>query len=576
MKDLHLIPISKLVTSKTLMNPSKPTRILIVGGVAGGASAATRARRMNADAEITIFEKGPAVSFANCGLPYHLGGEIEKREKLIVASKALFWNRFRIRVETDQEVTRIDRSSRTIEVVNASTSELVTHEFDRLILSTGSTPNVPDYCNPMPANAFHLWTLSDMDRVLALIAKGGTRRAVVVGAGFVGLEVVEQLHRLGISVDLIERNPQVLTRLDRIFARMIERHMESKQIRLHLGRSIRTLELDGTTAKAAILDNGTKVDTDLLIIGAGVRPRVQLASDAGLALGNSGGVLVNEFMQTNDPQIYAVGDMIEYVNGVTGQRSLNALAGPANRSGRIAGEHAAIGTSRPMAAVLGTSIVRVFDLTAGCTGLNEKLLASAGIRFNTSIIQAPHHASYFPGAQSLQLKLLYAPDSGKILGAQCVGGDGVDKRIDVIATAMQFGGTVWDLANLDLAYAPPFGSAKDPIHMAAFTACNDLQSHPKLLPPDADLTGMQIVDVRTATERAALPLADAIPLEIDAFPDGIEALDPNRPTVVVCHSGKRAHIGACWLQTKGFRQVANLTGGMSIRSLAPTTPKNNT
>lgn len=530
---------------------------------------------MNADAEITIFEKGPAVSFANCGLPYHLGGEIEKREKLIVASKALFWNRFRIRVETDQEVIKINRDSRTIEVLGHSTNQSSTYEYDRLILSTGSTPNVPDYCRPMPGNAFHLWTLSDMDRVLALVSQGKVRRAIVVGAGFVGLEVVEQLHRLGISVDLVERNNQVLTRIDRIFARMVERHMESKGIRLHLGRTITSLSLNNSTANAATLDNGTRIETDLLIIGAGVRPRVEIAAQAGLTLGKSGGVQVNEYMQTNDPQIYAVGDMVEYVNGVTGQRSLNALAGPANRSGRIAGEHAATNNSRPMPSVLGTSIVRVFDLTAGCTGLNEKSLAAANIPFQTTIIQAANHATYFPGAQSLQLKLLYAPGTGKILGAQCVGGDGVDKRIDVIATAMQFGGTVWDLASLDLAYAPPFGSAKDPIHMAAFTACNDLQSHPKLLPPDADLSGMQIVDVRTATERSAIPLPNAIHLEIDAFPDGIETLDMDRPTVVVCHSGKRAHIGACWLQTRGFTNVANLTGGMSIRSLVPELKKGN-
>lgn len=554
------------------MDSNQPLRIVVVGGVAGGASAATRARRVNADAEITIFEKGAAVSFANCGLPYHVGGEIAERAKLLVATPELFWNRFRIAVKTHHEVVAIDRASRTIRVVVRNTADGSTIEsvvpYDRLILATGAEPVRPPFAHEMPQNGFHLWTLSDMDRLIAYIAENRAQRAIVIGAGFVGVEVVEQFHRRGMHVDLVERNPQVLTRLDPIFAKIVSQHMESHGIRVFTGESVSRLELDGHKATAAILESGKRIETDVVVIGAGVRPRTALAADAELAIGPMGGIVVNEFMQTSDPSIYAVGDAVEYTHAVTGQKGLNPLAGPANRSGRIAGEHAGRGCSQPMGGVLGTSIVRVFELTAASTGLNEQQLKKSQTPFRTAIVQAASHATYFPGSQSMQLKLLYAPEDGRILGGQAVGGEGVDKRIDIIATAMAFRGTVYDLAKLDLAYAPPYGSAKDPIHMVAFTAVNDLCGSPKLVNPDADLTGLQIVDVRTDREREKLPLPGAIAIEIDALADRWRELDPVLPTVVVCHSGKRAHVGACWLASKGFRDVANLTGGMSIRSIA--------
>ena len=542
-------------------------RIVLVGGVAGGASAATRARRVNAGAEITLLERNSVVSFANCGLPYHVGGEIEKRQSLIVAKKELFWNRFRIHVKTKCEALQIDRVAKTVSVIDSDSGEMSTIPYDRLILATGAEPNVPDYCVPMPCNAFHLWTLADMDGIMVKLQSDTVSNAVVVGGGFVGLEVVEQLHRRGINVTLIERNPQILTRLDRVFAKMVENHIESKSVALQLGNPIVSLNIQSGRAVSATLKDGRILELDLLIVGAGVRPRTALASQCGLQLGKEGGVQVNAYMQTSDPNIYAVGDIVEYENGVTGQRGLNPLAGPANRSGRIAGTHAATGNSSPMGPVLGTSIVRVFDITAACTGLNERGLAANGIRFRTSIIQAPHHASYFPGAQSMQLKILYSPVDGKLLGAQAVGGEGVDKRIDILATAMHFGATVYELAQLDLAYAPPYGSAKDPIHMAAFTACNDLNGMPELTLPDVDLTDVQIVDVRTALEREQLPLVGAVSIELDVFPERFHELDPHRTTVVVCHSGKRAHVAASWLRTSGFKKVFNMTGGMSIRRL---------
>lgn len=547
-------------------------RIVVVGGVAGGASAATRARRVNANAEITILEKGPAVSFANCGLPYHVGGEIADRAKLLVATPELFWNRFRIAVKTHHEVLAIDRSTQTLRVAcrnpsDGSTTELVI-PYDRLILATGAEPVRPPFAREMPKNAFHLWTLSDMDHLMAYIATHPVQRALVIGAGFVGVEVVEQFHRRGLHVDLVERNPQILTRLDPIFAKIVSQHMESRGVRVLTAESVASLELHDGQAVAAVLESGKRLETDLVVIGAGVRPRTALASAAGITIGPMGGVTVNDCMQTSDPAIYAVGDAVEYTHAVTGKKGLNPLAGPANRSGRIAGEHAARGSSQTMGGVLGTSIVRVFEVTAASTGLNEQQLTRSATPFRTAIVQAASHASYFPGAESMQLKLLYTPDNGRILGAQAVGGEGVDKRIDVIATAMAFRGTIYDLAKLDLAYAPPYGSAKDPVHMVAFTAINDLSETPKLLTPDSDLSGLQVVDVRTERERHQLPLEGAIAIEVDALAERWQELDPAKPTVVVCHSGKRAHIGACWLASKGFRDVANLTGGMSIRAVS--------
>lgn len=555
-------------------------KIVVVGGVAGGASAAARARRVNATAQITILEKGPYVSFANCGLPYHLGGEIAQRSKLLVSTAELFWKRFRIAVQTGHEVTRIDRDAKIVHGIDHASGQSFQLPYDRLILSTGSQPITPAFMTPPSSNVYHLWTLPDLDAVMAQLglatdtqvtatpaAVNPARRAVVVGGGFVGLEVVEQLAHRSLAVTLIERNPQVLKPLDWDMARLIELELIKHGVQLRLSTDITGLRRDGDRATAVELADGDAIDTDLVIVGAGVRPRTELATAAGFTTGRTAGVEVNAFTQTVDADVYAVGDMIEYQHGVFGQPQRVPLAGPANRAGRVAGAHAATGRSEPLGPVLGTSIVRVFDLTAGCTGANTVALDARGIAHQSVIIQATNHAGYYPGAQSMVLKLIYAPGDGKILGAQAVGGEGVDKRIDVIATAIHFGATVYQLAELDLAYAPPFGSAKDPVHMAAFVAINDLNQWPAVIPPDSDLTGLQVLDVRTAKERAERPLAGAIAIEVDELSDRWIELDPQRPTVTVCHSGKRSHVAACLLKGHGFADVRNLTGGMSMRSI---------
>jgi len=546
-------------------------KIVVVGGVAGGASAAARARRVNANAEITILEKGPEVSFANCGLPYHIGGEIEERSKLLVASTKMFWERFRIRVRTGHEVQAIDRAAHTVTGRTVDGEEFKL-PYDRLILATGSYPFRPDFMQVSAENLFQLWTLDDMDRIVAYMKRRPCKRATVVGAGFVGLEVVEQLARLDVQVTLLERLPQVLGPLDPELAKLIEHELLKQGVKVQVGVEVQSFLTDNQQVTAVKLAEGESIVTDLVVVGVGVKPRIELAVQAGLSIGKTGGVVINGVGQTDDPDIYAVGDMVEYYHGTLGAHCRMPLAGPANRSGRIAGTHAASGCSQPLKPVQGTAIVRVFDLSAGSTGLNERACRTAGIDFHSTIIQAPHHASYFPGARNLILKLLYQPETRRVLGAQAVGGAGVDKRLDVVATTLHFGGTIDDLAGLDLAYAPPFGSAKDPIHMAAFTAQNDLANYPKLDPFDVQLDGFQVVDVRSAAEIEKLPLPGAIHIPIDELTERWQELDAQLPTVTVCHSGKRAHVAACWLKGKGFESVTNLNGGMSMRRLSETTP----
>ena len=547
---------------------NKKKKIVIVGGVAAGASAATRARRLDPNAEIKIIERGPVVSFANCGLPYHLGGEIAERSKLIVASKGLFEKRFGIDVLLETSVVSISRESKTLNlnIKNHPGEQVIA--YDKLILATGSKLiTLPNLSTDL-SNVFSLWTLDNLDEIIKYLNQEQVKRVGVVGAGFIGLEVVEQLVHRGYELSLIEKAPQVLGPLDSEMASFIEDELLRNKVKLFLGTSIQSVLPIDNKIKSVKLESGELLEVDALIVGIGVRPEVQLAKDAGLEIGKFGGVQVNNFQQTSDPDIYAAGDMTEYLFAPTGLKQLNPLAGPANRAGRIAGEHAATGNSQFSQKVFATAIVRVFSKVAGMTGLSEKACIRNSIEYRVSYVTAGHHAGYFPGAKDLVIKLLYAPDSGKILGAQVVGEEGVDKRVDIVSTCMHFEGTIKDLATLDLAYAPPFGSAKDPIHMAAFTALNDLDNYPRLISPSTDLSNIQVVDVRTEKELKILPLSNAIHIPIDAEVDirsRLSNLDLNKSTVVVCHSGKRAHVVASMMIGLGFREVFNLGGGMSMR-----------
>jgi NADPH-dependent 2,4-dienoyl-CoA reductase/sulfur reductase-like enzyme/rhodanese-related sulfurtransferase len=543
-------------------------RILVIGGVAGGASAATRARRGNEEAEIVIFEKDGYVSFANCGLPYYLGGDITKREKLLVAKPSLFEQRFNIRIKIRHEVTRIVPAEKRIEGVNHETGESFSDSYDKLILAPGAAPIVPDMEGAAAENVFVLRNVEDTDHIKGFLDEKKPRRAVVVGAGFIGLEMVEQFHQCDMEVSLVELAPQVLAPLDPEMAAIVAEALEAKGVDLHVGTGLQGFNVDGARVTGVALDNGTSLDADLVILGMGVRPSTGLAVDAGLEIGATGGITVNEFGQTSEPNIYAAGDAVEYPFTFAGMPLRVPLAGPANRLGRIAGEHAATGNARPMGVVQGSAIVRVFDCVAAATGLNEKMAARFEQKAMSVVVAGAHHAGYYPGAERIILKLVFDPENGKVLGAQSVGGAGVDKRIDIIATAMQFGATVGDLATLDLSYAPPFGSAKDPVHMAAFVACNHLDGNSPIAPPTADFDEVQLVDVRTDAEVARMRLPNSIRIPVDSLRDRLGELDASRPTLVHCQSGLRSYIATRILRQHGFDDVTNVTGGMLMQQYA--------
>ena len=545
--------------------------ILIVGGVAGGASAATRARRMNENAEIILIEKDDHVSFANCGLPYHIGEEIPRRESLLVATPEFLEKRFRLDVRVAQEVISIDRDTKTVSIRRRDSGEIYSQPYDKLILAPGASPIVP----PMPGgdarNVLTLRNLTDTDRIKGFVDSAAIKRAVVVGAGFIGLEMVEQLVHRGVDTSLVELRPQVLPLMDPEMARPLEEELVRHGVTVHLGKSLTEVIVgDDGLATAVKLSDGKPVETDLVIVGIGVRPNVALAVDCGLEIGRGGGIATNDRMQTSDLDIYAVGDAVEYMYGPTEKPMRIALAGPANRAGRLAGQHAATGQSPAMQSVLGTSIVRVFGVTAAVTGLTEGLAQRMEIANRNVTIVGNHHAGYYPGAEPMTLKLTYAPEDGRVLGAQCVGGQGVDKRIDVIATAMHFKATVQALAGVDLAYAPPFGSAKDPVHMAAFVACNQLDGIEQLCKAGDSLEGKLVVDVRTKPEVEREPLEGVervIHIPVDELRDRLGELNPREPLIVTCGVGVRGHIASRILQQHGF-DVQNLSGGVTVHNRA--------
>lgn len=536
-------------------------KIVIVGGVAGGASAATRARRMNEPARIIVFEKGEYVSFANCGLPYHIGGRIPARGKLLLATPASLSKAFNIDVRTRHEVLRIDRPARRVEVLNLATGERFWEPYDTLILSPGAVPIVPPWRGVDLPNVFTLRDVPDMDRIKAFVETQRPAEAVVIGAGFIGLEMVEALVERGIKVTVVEQQPQVLPPLDPEMAREIEAVLKSRGVELRLGATVENLVSGENRVTAVRLGDGQDLPADLVLISIGVRPMVKLAADAGLALGPTGGIAVNERLETSDPAILAVGDAAETIFGVTGQVVRIPLAGPANRNGRLAGERAALGDAPRATPVAGTAIVGLFGRTAGMTGLSAKAARKLNVPHAVSYAIRSQHAGYYPGAEPMILKLVYNPDDGRVLGAQAVGGEGVDKRIDVVATVLHFRGTIDDLAGLDLAYAPQFGSAKDPLHIAAFVAQNERAGLVRQIPVGAPIPDGQLVDVRNPEEVARGTLPGAIHIPLSQLRARLGELDRARPVTVFCQVGQRGYYAARVLMQSGFRDVSNLAGG---------------
>lgn len=555
------------------------TKIVIIGGVAGGASAAARARRLSEDAQIIMFERGPFVSFANCGLPYHIGGDIKERGNLLLQTPESFLARFNVDVRVMNEVLRINRAEKTITVRNLLDQTEYTESYDFLLLSPGAdpiVPPIPGLDNPLTHS---LRNIPDMDKIIQTINTNQVDHATVVGGGFIGLEMMEAFHQLGIKTTLLEMADQVMTPVDREMAGFAHAEIRAKGIDLRLGTALKAVEFKPTTSLASMdsgqkehqhingeleltLSDGDTLTTDILIMAIGVRPETKLASEAGLQIGELGGIYTNEYMQTSDPSIYAVGDAIEEKDFVTGKQTMVPLAGPANRQGRMAADNM-LGRSETYQGTQGTAICKIFDLAVASTGKNEKQLKREGVEYQKVYVHTASHASYYPGAEVVSFKMLFDPKSGKIFGAQAVGKDGIDKRIDVMAVAQRAGMTVEQLQHLELTYAPPYGSAKDVINQAAFVANNLIKGDSTAIHFDEidNLTEDQLLlDVRNPGELKNGHLPGAVNIPVDQLRQRMNELPKDKEIVIYCQVGLRGNVAYRQLVNNGYK-ARNLLGG---------------
>jgi NADPH-dependent 2,4-dienoyl-CoA reductase/sulfur reductase-like enzyme/peroxiredoxin family protein/rhodanese-related sulfurtransferase/TusA-related sulfurtransferase len=545
---------------------NKKMRIVIVGGVAGGASAAARTRRLSEDADIILFERGSYVSFANCGMPYHIGGTIPDRQRLLVQTPESLNKRFRIDVRVDTEVIKIDASGKKVFARNLKTGEETTESYDYLILSPGAEPIRPKITGVENERVFTLRSLKDMDDIKVYIDSKKPSSAVVIGAGYIGLEITEALAEKGIKVSLVELMNQVMGPADPEMAVLLNQQLFLHGVDLRLGASVTGIR-EGKDSLQVILSSGVILDCDFVMLTVGVKPDVKLARDGGLSIGKTGGILVDEHMRTSDPYIYAVGDAVEVTDFVSNNPSLIPLAGPANRQGRIAADNI-FGRKTVYKKTQGTAICKVFGQTIGMTGLSEKVLKRIGMPFEKVYVHPASHATYYPGASPISLKLLFDPKTGKIFGAQAVGADGVDKRIDVISTAIRAGLTVFDLSELELAYAPPYGSAKDPVNYAGFVASNAIMGDVGLCSVEDILNlseNQVILDVRTPLEVEAGTVPGAINIPVDDLRKRMQELPKNKEILVTCQVGQRGYIACRILTQSGFR-CRNLSGGYKTYS----------
>lgn len=535
-------------------------KLVVIGGVAAGGSCAARARRLDENAEIVMVERGPDVSFANCGLPYHVGGEIGDRNALAVQNPASLKALLNLDVRTCCEAVRIDRAGHRVEVCYAHDGRSEWLVYDKLMLAPGAAPLRPAIPGIDDSRIHTLRNLQDMDAITQVCEAG--MRAVVIGAGFIGIEMSEQLRHLEISVDLVEMQPQVLPPLDASMSSLLASELVHHGVHLFLGEEV--VRFEGTDGCLNChLKSGKVLPADLVILSIGVRPETGLAKDAGLELGPRGHIIVDEFMRTSDPDIYAAGDAVLTADRIDGSLTSVPLGGPANRQGRVAADHMFNPLhARPYPGSLGTAIVRAFEVAAGVTGWSEKRLQASGKPYDAVTINDQHHAGYYPGAKPLTLKILWDPETGRLLGGQATGFEGIDKRLDVLATAVTAGMTVEDLCHLELAYAPPFGSAKDAINLAGFAACNLRDGLVRQQHGDDIPAGAQVVDVRPH------PLSDAFPapmpvinIPFPALRSSLDRLDPSRPVVTLCAFGKMSYFAARVLAQQGF-EVSSLAGGM--------------
>ncbi|WP_434655069.1 CoA-disulfide reductase [Thermoanaerobacterium thermosaccharolyticum] len=545
-------------------------KVVIVGGVAGGASAAARLRRLDENAEIILFEKGEYISYANCGLPYYIGEVIKEREKLIVQTPEAMSKQFNIDIRTLSEVTKIIPSEKTVIVHDIQNNKTYKETYDKLILSPGAEPIKP----PMPGidgkNIFTLRNIPDTYRIKDFVDYNKPKKAVVVGGGFIGLEVAENLKEVGLDVTVVELADHVMAPLDYEMASIVHQHLRDKGINLILKDGVKEFQHKNNST-TVVLNSGKTIDTDMVVLGIGVRPDIKLAKDAGLAIGDRGGIKVNEYLQTSDPDIYAVGDAIEVKDYINGSYTLIPLAGPANKQGRIAADNIA-GRKTVYNGTQGTSVAKIFDLTVAATGNNETILKRVGIDYNKVIIHPNSHASYYPDALPLTIKLLFKKEDGRILGAQIVGFDGVDKRIDVIATAIRANMTVYDLEELELSYAPPYSSAKDPVNMAGFAASNILRGDISVFHWDEieniDMSKSIILDVRTDMEYELGNIEGSVNIPVDDLRENLDKIPKDKDIFVYCQVGLRGYIACRILMQNGFKSVKNLSGGYKIYETA--------
>ena len=537
-----------------------PKRILIVGGVAGGASCAARLRRLCEDAEIIMFDRGPYVSFANCGLPYYVGNVIQDEKKLLVASAELFKTRFRIDVRTENEVVAIDRDGSEIEVRRLASGETYREKYAALVLSPGAAPIRP----PLPGidlpGIFVLRTIPDSRKILSWIEGGSVEHAVVIGGGLVGLEMAENLASRGIKVTVVEMLDQVLPPLDREMAEPVQEHLKKNGIALHLEDAVAGFSQVPDGRVEVQTRSGSNFAADLVILSIGVRPETKLAKDAGLAIGERGGIRVDAAMRTSDSRIWAVGDAVETRDVITGEWNVVPLAGPANRQGRVAAD-SICGRPAHFRGVQSTAVCGLFGLTIATTGANEKTLQRVGIKYERVYLHPGHHVGYYPGAQPIHLKLLFSSDDGRVLGAQAVGHQGTEKRIDVIALAIQKNATVYDLEEAELCYAPQFGAAKDPVNMAGMIAANVLRGDVRLARWESlpDTTAM-VLDVRDPAEFAAGHVDGALNIPLPELRDRLNELPRNRELWLYCGVGQRSYYASRILLQHGFN-ARNMPGG---------------
>lgn len=538
-------------------------KVVIIGGVAGGATAAARIRRLDEQAEIVMLERSGFISYANCGLPYYIGGVIQDEEALTLQTPQGFWERFRIDARVRHEATAIDPAAKTVTVKNLETGAVTTEHYDKLLLAPGAHPTRPEVPGLDSQRLFTLRTVEDTLAIRAFVEREKPRTAVLAGGGFIGLELAENLAEMGVQVTIVQRQPQVMAPLDYDMATFLHAHLRQKGIALRLGAAVAGFRQAGETI-TTLVEGGEDLPADLAILAVGVTPESALAKAAGLTLGARGSIAVNDRMQTSDPDIYAVGDVVEITHLVSGKKTRIALAGPANKQGRVAADNLCGGDTRYPGAQ-GSSVIKVCDLTAAVTGLNERAAREAGLDYEKVVLSPMNHAGYYPGGRMMTMKVLYEKGTLRILGAQVVGYEGVDKRVDVIATAMQAGLKVTDLAQLDLAYAPPYASAKDPVNMAGFMAENIEKGLVKQfhwdqvagLPRDGSVT---LLDTRTPMEYSGGCAPGFVNIPVDELRQRLGEIDKTKPVYVMCQSGLRSYL-ACRILAQNGYDCYNFSGG---------------